>query len=82
MITEWVLYMSPVPETRDLIRKDAQAAEERGWKGYATKLNATAENEYLYPDEQLLGQVSFGRDLKTDDERAEWDSIFEPISQS
>jgi spermidine/putrescine transport system substrate-binding protein len=82
MITEWVLYMSPVPKTQELIRKDAQAAEERGWKGYATKLNATAENEYLYPDEQLLGQVSFGRDLKTDDERAEWDSIFEPISQS
>ena len=82
MITEWVLYMSPVSATQDVIKEDAKKAEASGDKGLATKLNATAESVYLYPDEELLSQVSFGRDLTTDEERAEWDSIFDPISQS
>jgi spermidine/putrescine transport system substrate-binding protein len=82
MITEWVLYMSPVSATQDLIKQDAKKAEANGDKGLATKLSATAESVYLYPDEELLSQVSFGRDLTTDEERAEWDSIFDPISQS
>jgi spermidine/putrescine transport system substrate-binding protein len=82
MITEWVLYMSPCGATRDLIRQDAQKAEANGDKGLATKLNATADNVFLYPDQQLLSQVSFARDLKTDEERSEFHAIFDPISQS
>ncbi len=82
MITEWVLYMSPVSATQDLIKEDAKKAEANGDKGLAAKLAATAESVYLYPDEELLSQVSFGRDLTTDEERSEWDSIFDPISQS
>jgi spermidine/putrescine transport system substrate-binding protein len=82
MITESVLYMSPVSATQDLIKEDAKKAEANGDKGLASKLNATAESVYLYPDEELLSQVSFGRDLTTDEERSEWDSIFDPISQS
>ena len=81
MVTEWVLYMSPVPATQDLIIKDADEAQEQGYKGYANKLYQTAKSNYLYPDEEFLSHTSFGRDLKTDEEIDEWDSIFLPISQ-
>jgi spermidine/putrescine transport system substrate-binding protein len=81
MVTEWVLYMSPVPATQDLIIKDADEAQEQGYKGYANKLYQTAKSPYLYPDEEFLSQTSFGRDLRTDEEIDEWDSIFLPISQ-
>ena len=82
MITEWVLYMSPCAATREQIKKDAAKAEASGDKGLATKLNATADNPFLYPDEQLLARTSFARDLKTDDEREEFHSIFDPIAES
>ena len=81
MVTEWVLYMSPVPATQDLIIKDADEAQEQGYKGYANKLYQTAKSPYLYPDAEFLSHTSFGRDLKTDEEIDEWDSIFLPISQ-
>ncbi|MEX2407288.1 MAG: spermidine/putrescine ABC transporter substrate-binding protein [Actinomycetota bacterium] len=81
MVTEWVLYMSPVPATRDLIIADADAAEEDGFKGYANKLYQTAESPFLYPDDAFISRTSFGRDLTTDEETEEWDSIFLPISQ-
>jgi spermidine/putrescine transport system substrate-binding protein len=81
MVTEWVLYMSPVPATRDLIIKDADAAAEDGFKGYANKLYGTAESPFLYPDDEFLSRTSFGTDLRTDEEIEEWDSIFLPISQ-
>jgi hypothetical protein len=35
----------------------------------------------MYPDDALLARTSYGRELKTDDEREEWDAIFLPISQ-
>jgi spermidine/putrescine transport system substrate-binding protein len=80
-VTEWVLYLSPVPATQELILKDAKANEAQNYKGYANKLFATAENPFMYPDDSLLARTSYGRELKTDDEREEWDAIFLPISQ-
>ncbi len=82
MLQEWVLYMSPVEGTRELIREHAERAEERGWKGYARKLYATAESEYLFPSEELLARCRFARTLKSDEEKEEWDSIFEPIVEA
>ena len=79
MVTEWVLYMSPVPAVQDLI---AQHASEETGAGTRPTLEATATSPYLLPDEALLAQTPFGRNLTTDDEREEWDSIFLPISQS
>ncbi len=81
MLQEWVLYMSPVKETQELIRKDAERAEERGWKGYARKLYETAESEYLFPTQELLARCRFGRTLRTDEEKEEWDRIFVPITE-
>jgi spermidine/putrescine transport system substrate-binding protein len=81
MVTEWVLYMSPVPATQDLIVQDADAAQEDGFKGYANKLYQTAESPFLYPDDEFISRTSLARDLTTDEETEEWDSIFLPISQ-
>jgi spermidine/putrescine transport system substrate-binding protein len=82
MITEWVLYMSPVPETQQLIRDHAQKAFDDGDKGYANKLTQTADSPYLYPDAEFLSRTSFGRNLTTDEEAEEYDSIFDPVFNS
>jgi spermidine/putrescine transport system substrate-binding protein len=81
MLTEWVLTMPPVEGVRDLVEADGEAALDAGYKGYGKKLLATAENRFTFPDDELLNTTSFVRDLKTDEEREEWDAIFLPISQ-
>jgi spermidine/putrescine transport system substrate-binding protein len=80
-VTEYVLYMSPVKGVQDQMLKDADAAKAQNSKGYANKLYSTASNTFLFPDEQLLSKTAFGKQVKTDDEASEWDSIFLPISQ-
>jgi hypothetical protein len=37
---------------------------------------------FTFPDEEILASTSFARDLRTEDEREEWDAIFSPISQT
>ncbi|MGZ4124566.1 MAG: extracellular solute-binding protein [Actinomycetota bacterium] len=81
MVTEWVLYMSPAQGVKELILKDAQKAQDQNYKGYANKLLATAQSPYLFPDDTFLSRTSFGRQLKTDDEVAQWNNTFGPISQ-
>jgi spermidine/putrescine transport system substrate-binding protein len=81
MVTEWVLTMPPVEGVRDLVAADGEAALDEGYKGYGNKLLATAENRFTFPDEEVLNATTFLRDLKTDEEREEWDAIFSPISQ-
>ncbi|MGE5226919.1 MAG: extracellular solute-binding protein [Planctomycetaceae bacterium] len=81
-LQEYVMYMSPSSATKAAFLADADDAEAKGATGYANKLRASANNEYLFPTEELMSRVSFMRQLRTDDEKAEWDSIFEPISQS
>jgi spermidine/putrescine transport system substrate-binding protein len=78
MITEWVLYMSPVPAVQDLIAE--HAAQEKG--ELAADLQATADSEFLWPDDALLARTPFGRNLTTDEEREEWDNIFIPVSET
>jgi spermidine/putrescine transport system substrate-binding protein len=80
-VTEWVLYNSPVKGVQELIIKDAAIAEDQGYKGYATKLYSTAENEYLFPSQAYLDRTSFGFELENDSDAEEWDNIFLPISQ-
>jgi spermidine/putrescine transport system substrate-binding protein len=75
MVTEWVLYMSPVPAVQELIAKHAQ--DESG--KYAEQLSETAESPMLWPDQDLLGQVSLGRNITTDAESAAWHATFDSI---
>ena len=81
MVTEWILYMSPVPQTQGMIEQDAARAEEQGFKGYANKLYQTARSEFLYPSDEFLSRTSFGYSDWTQEAAEEWDSIFLPISQ-
>jgi spermidine/putrescine transport system substrate-binding protein len=78
MITEWVLYMSPVPAVQELIA--AHAAETSGAE--AEDLQETADSPYLWPDDALLAKTPFGRNLTTDEEREEWDNIFIPLTET
>ena len=80
-LTEWILYMSPVPQTQKLIMEDAEKNFDQGYKGYARKLEATANSPFLYPDEEFLSRTSWGFADWTDETAEEWDSIFLPISQ-
>ena len=81
LVAEWVLYMTPVNGVQELIQADAEAAYEKGWTGYAKKLELTANDVMLFPDDELLAQTYNFRDLKTDEERQQWDALFEPIVQ-
>jgi spermidine/putrescine transport system substrate-binding protein len=81
MVTEWVLYLSPVNGVQERILSDADAAVEDGYKGYANKLYSTANNEFAFPSEELLGRTKFGVNITTDDAAEEWDNIFLPIFQ-
>jgi hypothetical protein len=67
--------MSPVPKVQDLIEKHAQ--QESG--EFAAQLEATAQDPLLWPDEELLSQVSFGRNLTTDEESKAWHDTFDSI---
>ncbi|MEX2276106.1 MAG: spermidine/putrescine ABC transporter substrate-binding protein [Actinomycetota bacterium] len=80
-ITEWVLYMSPVPEVQEMIAEHAKEAEADGDKGYANKLQQTADSEFLWPTPEFLSNTKFAKDLRTDEEIQEWDAIFLPISE-
>jgi len=49
-------------------------------EGYTyAQLKETAENPLLWPDQELLSQVSLGRNLTTDEESKAWHATFDPI---
>jgi len=75
MVTEWVLYMSPVPAVQDLIAQ--HATQETG--NTAKQLSETAQSPMLWPDQALLSQVSLGRNLTTDAESEAWHATFDTI---
>jgi spermidine/putrescine transport system substrate-binding protein len=77
MVTEWVLYMSPVPAVQQLI---AQHAQQESGK-YAEQLKNTADSAMLWPDQTLLDRTSLGRNITTDDESQAWHATFDTIWQ-
>jgi spermidine/putrescine transport system substrate-binding protein len=78
-VTEWVAYMSPVPEVQGLI---ADHAKEEKDPDTAAALAAMAESPFLWPDDAMLSQLKFGREFTTEEEKQEWDSIFIPLTES
>ncbi|MFM8999583.1 MAG: spermidine/putrescine ABC transporter substrate-binding protein [Actinomycetota bacterium] len=82
MVTEYVLYMSPVRGVDERIRTDADAAEDRGETRYAERLRATAADPFLFPDAALLARTRYQRVVTSDEEAEEWDAIFTPIWQA
>ena len=81
MLTEWILYMSPVPETQSLIQEDADKPK-GGTRGTRVSSRRRPRVVFLYPDEELLSPTTVRLRRGTDETAEEWDSIFLPISQS
>ena len=79
LITEWVAYQSPVGAVQDLIAEHAKTEPDNFT---ANALKQMAESTILWPDAEMEGKIAYARDLVTDAEREEWDSIFLPISES
>jgi spermidine/putrescine transport system substrate-binding protein len=77
MVTEWVLYMSPVPAVQQLIEQHSEKAS----GNYAQQLKDTAESPMLWPDQALLDRTSLGRNITTDDESQAWHATFDSIWQ-
>ena len=80
-VAEWVMYMSPVAGVQKLMAQDAKDAYDKGWLGYARKLELSSKDPMLFPDDALLAELFNFRDLKTDEEREQWDMVFEPVIQ-
>jgi spermidine/putrescine transport system substrate-binding protein len=76
LVTEWVLYMSPVPAVQGLIEQHSKDVKD---PSYAKQLASTAENPLLWPDQALLERTSFGRNITTDEELDAWNRTFNSI---
>lgn len=81
MVTEWVFTTPPVEGVQELVRTHGEDAVARGKEDLGRKLLETADNPFTFPSEEVLAETSFQRDLRTEEEREEWDDIFVPISQ-
>jgi spermidine/putrescine transport system substrate-binding protein len=75
MVTEWVLYMSPVPAVQQLIEQHSKDANGE----FAQQLANTAESPMLWPDQALLDRTSLGRNITTDAESEAWHQTFDTI---
>ena len=81
LVTEWVLFLSPVAGVQQELLRDADAAESEGDHGFADLLRATADDPFAFPDESLIGQMQAGRILRSDEELDEWNALFQPIAE-
>jgi spermidine/putrescine transport system substrate-binding protein len=77
MITEYVSYITPVPATQPIIKKDAAAltGDDRAY------LEAVATSPLIYPAVSDYTRLHRYRVLSAAEEKT-WESIFEPIYQS
>ena len=80
-IAEWVLYMSPVPAIRDVIKEDIENKKSYAYDFYGPKaLQKVLDSPFSFPTESMFEQVHRYRKL-TQEEFEEWNSIFQPIYQ-
>jgi spermidine/putrescine transport system substrate-binding protein len=78
-VTEWVNYISPVPDAQAIVKKHAAEAVKKGDKEY---LEAVATSFATFPDPATYDSVSIGYTPKEGAELDTWNEIFEPIYQS
>ncbi|MGZ4149086.1 MAG: polyamine ABC transporter substrate-binding protein [Actinomycetota bacterium] len=74
MIAAYVAYVTPVPAARDQIVKMAQASGVPA--DQATSLQEIATSPLVFPSEQDEARLKRYRELKTDDELAQWQAAF------
>jgi spermidine/putrescine transport system substrate-binding protein len=77
-VTEWVNYISPVPDAQQVVEADAAKAS----GGNKTYLDAVAKSYATFPSESVYAQTSIGFTPKAGSQLDTWNSIFEPVYQS
>jgi spermidine/putrescine transport system substrate-binding protein len=77
IITEWINYITPVPECRSVIEQ--HAADATG--GERKALEAVANSPLVFPTPEIYERTYHYRVL-TPEEEEEWNSIFQPIYQT
>jgi spermidine/putrescine transport system substrate-binding protein len=77
-VTEWVNYISPVPNAQKVVKQDAAKASGSD-KSY---LDAVATSYATFPTASTYGKASNGYAPKVGTELDTWNSIFEPVYQS
>jgi spermidine/putrescine transport system substrate-binding protein len=73
LITEFVAYVTPVPEARNQILADADAAVEPAAQ---EKLRVLADSPLVFLPAEEAAALHTYRELKTDEERSAWNSAF------
>ena len=73
MVTEWVLYMSPVPEVQELIAAHGEETGDAGPDRHGREPVAVARRRLA------RDRLPFGYSITDDEAAAEWDAMFNPI---
>lgn len=77
-IAQFVNYITPVPETQEVLRdmaEEAPDAEERA------RLLAVAESSLVFPTDEDIERLRTYRVLETEEEQAAWENIFRRVYQ-
>jgi spermidine/putrescine transport system substrate-binding protein len=77
-VTEWVNYISPVPDAQAIVRADATRAAPSD-RQY---LEQVANSYATFPSQSTYNQTTIGLTPKSGDQLDSWNSIFEPVYQS
>ena len=77
-VTEWVNYISPVPDAQQIVASDAADAKADD-KSY---LDAVAKSYATFPDDSVYAKTSIGATPRAGADLDKWNSIFEPVYQS
>jgi spermidine/putrescine transport system substrate-binding protein len=78
MLTEYINYITPVPDSRKVILQDAAAATSKDDK---ESLLQIANSPLVFPSPSEYSRLHRYRVLNTAEEKV-WDGLFEPIYQS
>jgi spermidine/putrescine transport system substrate-binding protein len=77
MLTEWINYITPVPDCKAVIQSDAAAAKSAGDRKFLEEL---AQSALIFPTDEMTTKVHDYRVLNADEEK-QWNDLFEPIYQ-
>lgn len=77
-VTEWVNYISPVPDAQKVVERNAAKASGSD-KSY---LDRVAHSYATFPDQSVYDQTTIGFTPKAGKQLDTWNSIFEPVYQS
>ncbi len=77
MVAEWVNFITPVPETRDLILQHAAEAETDEDREYLENL---ADSPLVFPTPEMEARVSSYKDLEEEEEEI-WNDLFNEVIQ-